>query len=257
MDEKMDASMGWVAPFLVALALLTGWQLLCMMHLLPHTMFPTPTEVWGGLLFEVRSGRMRDDIIASLWRVAVGFGLAVLLGVPFGLWLGRSALGRTALMPAINFLRSLSPIAWLGFSVVWFGIGDASAIFLIFLSVFFPLSVSVTAAVASLPAVYLRVARDFGMSGRELLSRVVLPAVTPQLITALRLAMGVAWVVLVAAEMNAGRDGLGFAIQDDRNGLRQDLLVVHMIVIGLIGLLLDRTLLLLTHIPSVRWGYDR
>lgn len=242
---------------MLALALLVAWQLLCALRLLPHTLFPTPAEVGRGFVEELRSGRLFADIAASLWRVAVGFGLAVLGGVPFGLWLGRSAGGRSTLMPAINFLRSLSPIAWLGFAVVWFGIGDPSAIFLIVLSVFFPLAVAVAAAVASLPAVYLRVARDFGVSGGNLLARVVLPAITPQLITALRLAMGVAWVVLVAAEMNAGRDGLGFAIQDDRNGLRQDLLVVHMIVIGLIGLLLDRALLRLTRIPSVRWGYDR
>src|SRR5579862_159886 len=246
-----------VAPFLVAAAALLLWQALCTLHLLPHAMFPTPHDVVLGFEEEIRAGRLFNDLIASLWRVAIGFGLAVLLAVPFGLWIGSSMRARQALMPAINFMRSLSPIAWLGFAVVWFGLGDRPAIFLIFLSVFFPLAVTVGSAVATIPAVYFRVARDYGIEGRELLARVVLPAIMPQLITALRVAIGVSWVVLVAAEMVAGRDGLGYAIQDDRNGLRQDLLVVHMIVIGLVGIVLDRLLLRLTRVPSVRWGYER
>jgi NitT/TauT family transport system permease protein len=246
-----------LAPFLVAGAALLLWQMLCTLHVLSHAMFPTPHDVWLGVGEELRAGRLFNDLIASLWRVAIGFGLAVLLSVPFGLWIGSSARARQALMPAINFMRSLSPIAWVGFAVVWFGIGDKPAIFLIFLSVFFPLAVTVGSAVATIPAVYYRVARDYGIEGRELLARVVLPAIMPQLITALRVTIGVSWVVLVAAEMVAGHDGLGYAIQDDRNALRQDLLVVHMIVIGLVGIVLDRLLLRLTRVPSVRWGYER
>lgn len=244
------------SPILVALGAVLLWQLLCVTRALPHAVFPTPAEVCAGFIEEARSGRLLDDLVASLWRVGVGFGLAVMVGIPFGLWLGSRLLARQALMPAVNFLRSLSPIAWLGFAVAWFGVGDAPAIFLIFLSVFFPLAVAVASASASIPSVYLRVAQEYGMRGSERLRQVILPAIMPQLITALRIAVGVAWVVVVAAEMVAGRDGLGWAIQDDRNALRQDLLVVHMLVIGLAGLALDRILLGLTRIPSVRWGYE-
>lgn len=257
MPENKPTLASRITPFLVAGAALLLWQVLCTLRLLPHAMFPTPHDVFLGFGEEIRMGRLHNDLIVSLWRVAVGFGLAVLLAVPSGLWIGSSALARQALMPAINFMRSLSPIAWVGFAVVWFGIGDRPAIFLIFLSVFFPLTVTVGSAVATIPRVYFRVARDYGIEGMELLARVVLPAIMPQLITALRVTIGVSWVVLVAAEMVAGRDGLGYAIQDDRNGLRQDLLVVHMIVIGLVGIVLDRLLLRLTRVPSVRWGYDR
>ncbi len=244
-------------PIPVVLAAFLLWWTLCAVHKLPATMFPSPAQVWTGFLQEINSGRLWNDIIASLWRVFIGFGLSVALGVPCGLWLGGSAWARAALMPSVNFLRSLSPIAWIGFAIVWFGVGDKPAIFLIFLSVFFPLTVSVSSSVSTLPSVYFRVARDYGIEGVERLSQVVLPAILPELITALRVSMGIAWVVLVAAEMVGARSGLGFAIYDDRNALRQDLLVVHMIVIGVIGVALDRILLSLKKIPSVRWGYER
>ena len=112
-------------------------------------------------------------------------------------------------------------------------------------------------AVASIPSVYFRVARDYGFSNSKILTHVMLPAIAPQVITSLRVTAGLAWLVVVAAEMIAGRAGLGFAIWDARNGLRMDLLVCGMIVIGLIGVVIDRILVQLTKIPSVRWGYER
>ena len=110
---------------------------------------------------------------------------------------------------------------------------------------------------ASIPSVYFRVARDLGIEGRALLGEVTLPAIAPQVITTLRVTAGLSWLVVVAAEMIAGRDGLGFAVWDARNGLRTDLLVAAMVVIGFIGVALDRVLVQLTRIPSVRWGYER
>jgi len=101
------------------------------------------------------------------------------------------------------------------------------------------------------------VGRDYGLKGPQLLTRVTLPAIMPQFITTLRVTAGVAWMVVVAAEMIAGRDGLGFAIWDSRNGLRIDLLVCEMIVIGLIGIAIDQLLVRLTRLPNVRWGYER
>jgi NitT/TauT family transport system permease protein len=183
--------------------------------------------------------------------------LAVVFGVPVGLWFGHHVRSRFALLPAINFFRSLSPLAWIPFAILWFGIGDLPAIFLIFMACFFPLVLATLAAVANIPSVYFRVARDYRFSGWELLTRVTLPAIAPQVITSLRVTAGLAWLVVVAAEMIAGRDGLGFAIWDARNGLRMDLLVAGMFVIGVIGMVIDRILMRLTKIRSVRWGYER
>jgi len=198
-----------------------------------------------------------NDAIASLFRVSVGFVLATGLGVPAGLLLGHSARAREAFLPLVNFFRSLSPLAWIPFAILWLGIGDPPAIFLIFMAAFFPVVLSTAAAVASIPSVYFHVARDLGIAGPRLLREVTLPAIAPQVITALRVTAGLSWLVVVAAEMIAGRDGLGFAVWDARNGLRIDLLAAAMAAIGIIGAAIDRLLVQLMRIPSVRWGYER
>jgi NitT/TauT family transport system permease protein len=244
-------------PLAVVFTLIGLWALLSSIALFPPSAFPSPREVVGGFQEDLRTGRIFNDLIASLFRVAAGFSLAVALSVPLGLLLGHNRRVRIALLPTINFFRSLSPLAWIPFAILWFGIGDTPAIFLIFTSTFFPLVLATVAAFSNIPVVYFRVAREYGFKGTELLTRVMLPAIMPQVITALRVACGVAWLVVVAAEMIAGREGLGFAIWDARNGLRADLLVCRMVVIGLIGVSLDLLLVQLTKLRRVRWGYDR
>lgn len=243
---------------LVTPVVLVGlWAAVSSAHLFPPSLFPHPLDVARGVWLELRSGRLVTDAIASLFRVSAGFLLAVVLGLPAGLLLGQSARARAAFLPLVNFFRSLSPLAWIPFAILWLGIGDPPAIFLIFMAAFFPIVLSTSAAVANIPSVYFRVARDLGIEGPALLSGVTLPAIAPQVITTLRVAAGLSWLVVVAAEMIAGRDGLGFAIWDARNGLRIDLLAAAMLVIGVIGAALDRLLVQLTKIPSVRWGYER
>lgn len=244
-------------PLVVGLAAVFLWAGLSALHLFPRSTLPAPMEVANGFVEEVRDGRLSTDLVTSLYRVGIGFALAVALGVPIGLALGHNAALRQAFTPAINFFRNLSPLAWIPFAILWFGIGDPPAIFLILLAALFPLILATMAAVAGIPSVYFRVAKDLHIEGWHLISRVTFPAILPEVITALRVTAGLAWLVVVAAEMVAGRDGLGFAIMDARNGLRTDLVVVEMIVIGTIGIVIDRILLGLTRVPSVRWGYER
>ena len=251
------ASGAFWLPLVGPAVLIAAWAVLSVLQVFPESLFPAPWKVAAGLASELASLRLVNDAIASLFRVLLGFLLAVALGVPAGLVLGHSARARQALLPLVNFFRSLSPLAWIPFAILWLGIGDPPAIFLIFMAAFFPVVLSTTAAVASIPSVYFRVARDLGIEGAALLREVTLPAIAPQVITALRVTAGLSWLVVVAAEMIAGRDGLGFAVWDARNGLRTDLLVAAMVVIGLIGVALDRLLVRLTRIPSVRWGYER
>lgn len=247
----------FILPAALVLIVVAVWAALSALRIFPESLFPSPAQVARGFAEEVRSGRLFNDLVASLFRVTTGFVLAVASGVPIGLRLGHSLRARLMFLPAINFFRNLSPLAWIPFAILWFGIGDLPAIFLIFMASFFPIVLATIAAVATIPAVYFRVAQDYHIHGRELLAQVTLPAILPQVITALRVTAGLAWVVVVAAEMIAGRDGLGFAIWDARNGLRMDLLVAGMIVIGIIGVCIDRVLVRLTLIPGVRWGYER
>ena len=257
MTEEKISSRARILPVVVVLGALLMWAALAQFRLFPESVFPSPAAVARGFVEEFRNGRLVDDVVASLFRVTVGFALAVFTGIPAGLWLGHHARARIAFLPVVNFVRSLSPLAWIPFAILWFGIGDLPTVFLIFMASFFPVVLATVAAVANIPSVYFRVARDYGFSNNEVLTKVTLPAIAPQVITSLRVTAGLAWLVVVAAEMIAGRAGLGFAIWDARNGLRMDLLVCGMIVIGVIGVVIDRVLLQLTRISSVRWGYER
>ena len=250
-------SNGAFLALIAGLGVLAAWSAVSYVKVVPDYVFPSPWAVGQGFIGDIRSGRLFNDLIVSFYRVTLGFLLAVFLGVPLGLWLGRSSFARAGLLPLVNFFRNLSPLAWIPFAILWFGIGDAPAIFLIFMATFFPLVLAVIGAVANIPVVYFRVAHEYGFHGTRLLFHVMLPAILPQLITALRVTAGLAWLVVVAAEMIAGRDGLGFAIWDARNGLQIDLLVCRMITIGLIGVAIDWLLRQLTKIPGVRWGYER
>jgi len=221
-------------------------------------LFPTPLDVLLGVVELARKGLLIKYIVASLFRVTVGFGLAVLVGVPLGLVLGWFQRLFFAFNPMIQVLRPISPIAWIPVAILWFGVDDRAPIFLIFLASVFPIVVSAMAAVQNINTVYIRAARNFGLSQGDLFSQVIFPATLPQVLTGIRIALGVAWLVVVAAEMIAVNSGLGYLIIDARNaGKRYDLVVAGMMMIGLIGLGLDLLVRQLEKFDEVRWGYGR
>jgi NitT/TauT family transport system permease protein len=255
--SRTGKTLQFALPLVVLFGFCLVWYIVTASHWFPAYALPAPIAVWKSFLEEIREGRLVNDIIASLWRVAVGFLVSALLGIPFGLWLGQHIRARKAFVPMLNFFRFLSPLAWIPFAILWFHIGDKPAIFLIFMATFFPLALATMAAVATIPSIYFRVARDYHYKGIELLTKVTFPAVLPQVISALRVSYGISWVVIVAAEMVGCQDGLGYGIWEARNGLRLDAAVCYMIVIGLLGMGIDRLLSQLTKMPNVRWGYER
>jgi NitT/TauT family transport system permease protein len=254
---KKDVLKSYAVGVAVFLAGTLIWAAIARVGIFHPSAFPSPESVIRAFGHEFASYRLVNNLVVSLFRVTIGFVIAAVLGIPAGIWMGHSPLARSGFLPALNFFRSLSPLAWMPFAILWFGVGDAPAIFLIFLSGFFPVVLTTMAAVANIPAVYFRVAETYRISGMEKLLQITLPAIMPQVITTLRVTAGLCWLVVVAAEMIAGRDGLGFAVMDSRNGLRMDYLVANMTAIGLMGVALDRVLLRLTRIPSVRWGYEQ
>src|SRR5215510_8569420 len=220
--------------------------------------FPTPWQVVTGTLELARDGTLWEHIGASLFRVGAGFGLAVLFAIPLGLWMGWVRGAFVTLNPLFQILRPISPIAWIPIAILWFGIGNASPIFLIFISSVFPMIVQTASGVHSIEPRYLQAAENFGVPRSKLYLQVIWPAVLPQVIVGMRISLGVAWLVVVAAEMIALRSGLGYMIIDARNaGNRYDLVVAGMIIIGMIGLMLDGTMRLLERLKSVRWRYAR
>jgi NitT/TauT family transport system permease protein len=241
-------------PLLAAALMLAVWDY--SIRWTGTKVFPSPLAVEHGLGELFRKGLLWAYIVDSLRRVALGFGAAVLAGVPAGLALGWYPAVNQVVNPALQMLRPISPIAWIPVAILLFGVGDVTAAFLIFLAAFFPIVVGGVSGVANVPAIFRRAGRNFGLSGPQVLARVVFPAALPQLITGLRLALGIAWVVVVAAEMIAVDSGLGYLIIDARNsGKRYDLVVAAMLVIGLIGLAMDVCFRRLQAIPSVRWGF--
>jgi len=246
-----------ILPSLIMAALLIAlWWVL--VDVTQSVIFPTPWQVLQAMVELARDGTLFEHIGASLFRVGTGFGLAVAFAIPLGLWMGWVQGAYTTLNPIFQILRPISPIAWIPIAILWFGVGDVSPIFLIFISSVFPMIVQTVSGVHTIERRYLRAAENFGVSRATLFRQVVIPAVLPQVIIGMRIGLGVAWLVVVAAEMIALHSGLGYLIIDSRNaGNRYDLVIAGMIIIGLIGLLLDGLMRLLEGHRLVRWRYAR
>jgi NitT/TauT family transport system permease protein len=245
-----------VAPMLVIALLIALWWFVVAHR--QSAIFPTPWKVATGAWSLVQDGTLFEHIRASLMRVGIGFGLAFVVAIPLGLWMGWVSSAFYTLNPLFQMLRPISPIAWIPVAILWFGVGNLSPIFLIFISSVFPMIVQTTMGVRTIDRRYLRAAANFGVSRSVLFRQVVIPAVLPEIIIGMRIGLGVAWLVVVAAEMIALHSGLGYLIMDSRNaGNRYDLVIASMIIIGIIGLLLDLATRLLERLNIVKWRYVR
>ncbi|MGZ8731591.1 MAG: ABC transporter permease [Thermoanaerobaculia bacterium] len=222
----------------------------------PRTLVPSPLAAVKGIVELAEKGLLARYVVASLFRVTWGYLAALLIAVPLGVTLGLWRRGERAINPVLQLLRPISPLAWIPIAILWFGVGDVAALFLIFLASLLPLTLTTINAVRNIEGVHLAAGRNFGLTGKELVRSVILPAILPQLIVGMRITLGIAWLVVVAAEMIAVSSGLGFLIIDARNaGNRYDLVVAGMILIGGIGVILDAMMRRLERLPGVRWGY--
>lgn len=240
-----------VLPLVCGLAAAGFWHVAVIVS--GTKIFPSPVDVLRGLN---DLPHLLSYTCDSLFRVGAGYLAAVLLGIPVGLALGWwSGLARAA-NPLIQLLRPISPLAWMPLAVIWFGVSNLAPIFLIFLASFFPVVVAAMNGVRNVPPMYVQAGRNFGLSAPALMARVIIPAVLPRVLVGLRIAFGVAWIVLVAAEMIAVDSGLGYLIIDARNaGKRYDLVVGGMLLIGLIGLVLDALIRRAERLKFVRWAF--
>ena len=251
---KLEGAKNFLAPFVVFVALVALWELAAQYAGWSESAFPGPSAAAAGMWQLIASGTLLKHSVASLFRVTVGFYLAILFALPLGMILGWWKAGQLMFNSLIQFLRPISPLAWIPLAMLWFGIGDKPAIFLIFLSSFFPLLVSTIMAVTRINPLFFQVAANFNFDKFETITKIIFPAILPSILPALRISLGIAWLVVVAAEMIAVKSGLGYLILDSRNALRMDYVVDAMIAIGLIGICLDRIIRLLNRIKSVSWG---
>jgi NitT/TauT family transport system permease protein len=195
------------------------------------------------------------NIGASMYRFFCGYLSASALAIVLGLILGWFLPAWEFANPLVQFIRPISPVAWLPFIVLWFGIGDIPAIVIIAIAAFFPTLVSTVSAVQKIDPVYLKVAANFGVPQRKIITKIVFPVVFPSIMNGLRLAIGTAWVFLVVGEMVGAQSGLGYMIVDARNNIRLDQLMAAIIVIGIIGFILDTVVRYLEQLIAEKWGF--
>lgn len=247
LESALKAVVGPVAGF--ALFVLV-WQVVAMR--IPE--IPTPGVTWHAAV-ELFADPFYDNgpndkgigwnLLASLERVAAGFGLAALVGIPVGFAIGRYAAVRAMFSPIVSLLRPVSPLAWLPLGLLLFKAANPAAIWAIFICSIWPMIINTAVGVSRVPQDYLNVARVLNLSEWKVTTKVLLPAVLPYMLTGVRLSIGTAWLVIVAAEMLTGGTGIGFWLWDEWNNLKVEHIVIAIFVIGIVGLLLETLLVAL------------
>jgi NitT/TauT family transport system permease protein len=245
----------YMIPTLVLFIFGGIWHFIAISGLFLPDLLPSPEAVWAATLELAQNGVLFNNILSSLGRVFAGFGLAALAAVPVGFLLGQYPRIQQAFNPLIQILRPISPIAWIPLAILWFGIGDKPAVFIIFITTFFPVLVASATSVRNIDPILIKTAINYGAKDSDILWGIILPATFPNVFVSLRIALGMAWVIIVAAEMVGMRSGLGFMILDARNFLRTDMVVSGMLTIGLVGFGLDRIMVYIENRIRKRWGY--
>jgi len=245
-------------PPLFGLALLIGiWALVSM----KNSSIPGPGLTWDAaakLFADPFYSKGPNDqgigwnVLSSLKRVAIGFGFAAAIGIPLGFMLGRFTFMSRMLDPIISLLRPVSPLAWLPIGLLVFQKADPAATWTIFICSIWPMILNTAEGVRRVPSDYLNVARVLGLPETKVITRILFPAVLPYMLTGIRLSIGTAWLVIVAAEMLTGGVGIGFWVWDEWNNLKVEHIVIAIFVIGIVGLALEQMLLLL----AKRFSYE-
>ncbi|TGQ13562.1 ABC transporter permease subunit [Mesorhizobium sp. M00.F.Ca.ET.217.01.1.1] len=225
------------------LALLAAWAASAELQLVSPVFLPSPAAVWAKFVTVARDGfvdaTLLQHVAASLWRVFAALIEAIVIGVPVGLAIGISRIGRGVFDPLLEFLRPIPPLAYLPLIVIWFGIGEPSKILVIAIAMLAPMALSTAAGVRGVSRERIDAARSLGATRRQVVRHVMLPSALPSILTGLRIALGAGWSTLVAAELVAATRGLGFMIQSAAQFLVTDVVVMGILVIATIAFALE------------------
>lgn len=249
LKEKLADALRWVIPpVLGILAFIALWALVAQ----ETENLPGPLKTWESakLLFAdpfyVKGPNDQGigwNILYSLYRVGIGFGLAALVGIPLGFMIGRFKFLAAMTAPIISLLRPVSPLAWLPIGLLVLHKAEPASIWVIYISSIWPMILNTAVGVRQVPQDYLNVARVLNLSEWKVFTRILFPAVLPHVLTGVRLAIGIAWLVIVAAEMLTGGVGIGFWVWDEWNNLNVEHIIIAIFVVGIIGLLLEQGLI--------------
>lgn len=202
-------------------------------------LIPPPTAVLLAGWKAAQSGVLFSHILASTRRVLIAWGAVCLIAIPLGIAMGWWSRFNRYAAPIVELVRPIPPLAWIPISILWFGIGLTQNVFIIMIGTFFPVLLNTIHGVKGIDPVLIRAARNFGATPFKMLTKVVLYGALPSIFTGVRIGLGVAWMVLVAAELVAATSGLGFMIEDARNFLRTDVIFMGMIAIGCMGIIME------------------
>ena len=246
-----------IPPLLGMLLFIALWALIAN----TNKSIPGPMETWAAAV-ELFSDPFYNNgpndqgigwnILNSLYRVGIGFGLAAAIGIPLGFMIGRFQFLNQMMSPIISILRPVSPLAWLPIGLLVLQKAEPASIWVIFISSIWPMVLNTAAGVQRIPQDYMNVARVLNLSEWKVFTKILFPAVLPYVLTGVRLAIGVAWLVIVAAEMLTGGVGIGFWVWDEWNNLNVAHIIIAIFVVGIVGLLLEQMLMLI----AKRFSYE-
>jgi ABC-type nitrate/sulfonate/bicarbonate transport system permease component len=236
----------------VLLGLVVWWQLLST-FVFNRALLPTPLETFSAALTMALSGELWHDIGVSLFRILVGYALGVVVGVSLGILIGYFHIVREITDPVIELLRPISPVAFVPVSILWFGIGEESKYFVIFYAAVIVILLNTAAGVAATPVSRLRAARCLGASEHQLLATIILPSAMPYVLTGMRVALGFAFMGVVAAEMIGASVGIGYLIMQSQMLVQPARMFVGLITLGVVGLLVDRVYRVVVAVTTRRY----
>lgn len=242
-----------LAGFLILVGV---WQLIVLITDFEPMLFPSPLMTFDTMISMIMDGTLFVHLRISLYRFLVGYLSAVTIAIILGLILGRMTRLWAIFDPIVQVLRPVAPIAWAPIIILFFNMGSASAIVIIFIAAFYPVLLSTVSAVRRVDPIYLRVAQNFEIKQPQLMTKIILPAAFPYITNGLHIALGTAWIFLVSGEMVGAQSGLGYLIVDGRNSFRYDWVFVSIIVIGISGMLLDKAIRLFERWVEKQWGQD-
>jgi len=227
---------------IVVFIFLFGWEAFARLEVVNSRVLSSPFEIFDGIFQLVRSGNLLIDIIHSVKRVLIGFTLGSMVGIIAAIFLGLNKPAKEYLGFMIEILRPIPPIAWIPISILWFGIGDTPAYYLVGLGTFFPVFTNTLKAINGIESKYINLAFSLGATKFIVFRKVLIPMIFPDVFTGFRIGLGVGWIVVITAEMVGTQSGLGYMIQLNRIMLQMPNVIVGMIAIGIIGLLLSFTM---------------
>ena len=244
-----------IGKFILSISLfILLWEILVVFSDLPDYLLPSPGDVGLALIEMFTDGMLFVHLFVSLRRFAIAYVISCAIGIVLGVFFGYFKHAWSLFEPIVLLLKPISPVAWTPFVMLWFGIGEAPAIFTIGIAGFFVMLITTVGAVGNINSSYMNVAQNFGLTRLQTLVKIVLPASFPYIAQGLRTALTTSWIFLVAGELMGVTTGLGFFIQNARHILRSDLIMAGIVIIGIIGFTLEKLLKHVESYAATKWG---